>query len=148
MKLDIYNLSIIFGIIITVYLILKFFGVFVDNIYYQEGMSNKSSVSNLSEIVSDITNLNSQMKRQIEQNSNSLLINKYKSDYEDFLINANDLLNQTIFSNLLSLMDEDNGSLSSQSTMDSISILNSLYTLKDNLNSSMLFIDKQTSSLF
>ena len=122
-----------------------------------EGLTNKKSSKSFMDAITegDVKAL----KVANEKLSDTLLISKYKSDYEDMIIDFEQSIDMNILALLVSFSNRvsDDGTLdiSSKSTPSTISnetlqLLNNLYTLKTNLNSTMDFLDskKTSTSLF
>jgi hypothetical protein len=98
------------------------------------------------------------LKAGNEKMADTLLISKYKTDYEDMLIDYETAIDNNIlgwlisFSGLInkdgminvSVTNKDSGP--SVLSPDKINLLNGLYTLKNNLNSTMEFLDGHNSS--
>lgn len=99
--------------------------------------------SNLSELItsSDFPNL----KSEVQQQEDVLRVDKYRTKYEDMLIDFDEYLNGVILQKLVQNTNKiGEGTLSKDETMNTIvGELNSLYTLKNNLNSTMSYIDSK-----
>ena len=118
-----------------------------------EGLTNNNSNKNVMDIITegDVKKL----KVANEKMADTLLISKYKSDYEDMIIDFEVALDTNILALLVSFsgrIDKDgylkisNKTTPQTISAESIQLLNGLYTLKTNLNSSMEFLDGQKSS--
>lgn len=100
-----------------------------------EGMEkNKSFTESITEDhVKDI-------KDKIKKNEDTLLIEKYKSTYEDYITEYEEYLNQMI---LMTLIDSAGGEDKLEKQANN---LNDIYKLRDNLSTTMDFIDSKKSS--
>lgn len=112
-------------IIILLYVIYVFFK-FQRSII--EGM--QSGTGSNSEVFSE------EIRTKTMKLQDSLLISKYKKDYEDILINMEEYLNLTMLKELL------NVKLDSKNMNEALSNINTINTSKNNLNDIMTFIDK------
>ena len=109
-----------------------------------EGLTNKKNPS-----IDDITAKDdaSLLKKTTEKLSDTLLVPKYRSDYEDMIIDLDHSIDYNILQGLLTLSSEigREGSIDIKNSKSKVStmvpLLNELYTLKKNLNSSMEFVD-------
>ena len=90
------------------------------------------------------------LKSAIEKYSDNLLISKYKSDYEDMLIDFEQVIDYSLLTNLIvvsSMLGPEGLNIGKGGiTLHQLQILNELYTLKTNLNSTMDFLDGQKTS--
>ena len=86
------------------------------------------------------------LKSAIEKMSDTVLIGKYKSDYEDMLMDFEQVIDYNILLGIVSMSGgvETGGSISTD-TLGKIPLINELYSLKTNLNSTMDFLDSQKS---
>lgn len=111
-----------------------------------EGLKNKDSkssvIGNLS--INDVKSL----KKDVENLQDTLLISKYKTDYEDLLLDLDKILDYNILYYLTILpMNIDNKGGLQKDTFTSIPLINDLYKLKDNLNETMNFLDSEAGSV-
>lgn len=133
-----YN-TILYGIIgiLGIYLVLSILGTFRTI----EGLTNQNQGGkSVADIIAegDIK----QLKSAIQKADNVILVNKYRSDYEDALIDLEEILNQSILMKVLT-MSSDIDSKDGVNTIkpDTISAINNLYTLRDNIATTMDYID-------
>lgn len=133
-----YN-TILYGIIgiLGIYLVLSILGTFRTI----EGLTNQNQGGkSVADIIAegDIK----QLKSAIQKADNVILVNKYRSDYEDALIDLEEILNQYILMKVLT-MSSDIDSKDGVNTIkpDTISAINNLYTLRDNIATTMDYID-------
>lgn len=133
-----YN-TILYGIIgiLGIYLVLSILGTFRTI----EGLTNQNQGGkSVADIIAegDIK----QLKSAIQKADNVILVNKYRSDYEDALIDLEEILNQSILMKVLT-MSSDIDSKDGVNTIkpETISAINNLYTLRDNIATTMDYID-------
>lgn len=100
------------------------------------------------------------LRTGIEKMNDSLLISKYKSDYEDVLIDLEEIINQNLlyytlhiasnvdgktgllkFSNANANTNTKNGIETDGVSLETLQTLNELYKYKENLNTTMKYID-------
>jgi hypothetical protein len=91
------------------------------------------------------------LKTAIEKMKDTLLLDKYRSSYEDVIIDLEDIINQNLLYHTLSFasaVDEKTGLIkfSDKGEPNTISLqtlqqINELYTYKENLNATMSYID-------
>ena len=90
------------------------------------------------------------LKSAIEKYSDKFLISKYKSDYEDMIIDFEQVIDYSLLNNLIfmsSSLGPDGLNIGKGGiTLEQLKIINELYTLKTNLNSTMDFLDGHKSS--
>lgn len=135
---------IIIGIII-VYILFSILGT-ANTV---EGMTNKDNTTKpFAEILAEGDH--KQIKKVIEKNDDMILIDKYRSDYEEALIDLEETINQNLLMDLLSLSAgikaKDAGMGMNSIKPEAIDGLNNLYKLRDNLSSTMDYIDGKKSS--
>tara|TARA_A100001015_G_C15043624_1_gene741687 strand:+ start:1806 stop:2243 length:438 start_codon:yes stop_codon:yes gene_type:complete len=87
-----------------------------------------------------------EIKTTTEKIMDSMNINKYRKDYDNIIINLEDLCNATILKNVVASninLDTNTGDSSSKSkkTLELIETLNNLENFKNTLNSCMKFLD-------
>ena len=129
------NLIIFISICILTYIIFS-------NINVQEGLANKSDTSSTSSSSSSTTNgvageaatYGANITNQVSQVQDALLISKYRTDYENVIINMDDLVNNLMLKTALTI-DQTN-------PQDGLKKLVGLEQAKTALNSVMKFIDK------
>lgn len=117
------------------------------NINFQEGLENKSSTTtNNSTSTSSSSNVSitngiagsaqsyaADIKSETIRNQDILLVSKYRHDYENVILNADDLINTMMLQTTLS-MDKKN-------PMNSLEKLVKLNSAKTALNSVMKYVD-------
>lgn len=124
-----------FIIIIIVSLLIYF--VFSSlNISSREGMSNStSSISSSNNgIGGNAASYGAQIKSETIKLQDTMLISKYRKDYETAIINIDDYIDNMMLQTTLNI--------DLNKPMDSIDELNKLYNAKSALNSVMKFVDK------
>lgn len=129
-----------YGVLILIGLLL------IKNLFYTQRKMIETFIgdsSNLSELItsSEFPNL----KSAVQQQEDVLRVDKYRTKYEDMLIDFDEYLNGVILQKLVQNTSKiGDGNLSKEDEMNAVvSELNSLYTLKQNLNSTMTYIDSK-----
>ena len=79
------------------------------------------------------------LKAQTVKLQDELLISKYRKDYEAVIINMDDLVGYMMLKQVLNM--DLNGK--PKDAVESLNILNTLKSARDNLNATMQFLDKQ-----
>ena len=139
-NLTITNLCIFIGICIFSYLIFR--NLNIPNSSYVEGMTTTTDASgNPAPPVGSITNgvagnaagYAAQLKSVVIKSQDELLISKYRSDYENAVLNLDDYLNSLMLQTALSVNQND--------PQKAIAKLAQMQQAKIALNSTMKFID-------
>ena len=133
------NLCIFIGICIFSYLIFR--NLNTNNSSYVEGMTTTTDASGNSPPPGAITNgvagnaaaYAAQLKSAVIKSQDELLISKYRSDYENAVLNLDDYLNSIMLQTALSV-DQNN-------PQGSITKLAEMQQAKTALNSIMKFVD-------
>jgi len=99
-----------------------------------EGLENNVEASANGE-AGNATNFAAQIKAKTVQLQDSLLIQKYRQDYENIIINMDDYFSMLMLKTILNLEETGDGK--------QIAALNALSTAKKTLNEIMAFVDKQ-----
>jgi len=128
------NLLFIVAICLVSYLLFR-------NLDFKEGMASNSStniVNNLSTstsngIAGSAQNYAANIKSETIKNQDMLLISKYRKDYENAILNLDDLINTMMLETALSVKNTD--------PMTSLKKLNDLNSARGALNSVMKFVD-------
>ena len=128
------NLLFIVAICLVSYLLFR-------NLDFKEGLTNNSStniVNNLSTstsngIAGSAQNYAANIKSMTIKSQDRLLISKYRSDYENAILNLDDLINTMMLETALSVKNTD--------PMTSLKKLNELNSARGALNSVMKFVD-------
>jgi hypothetical protein len=130
MNKQILNLLFILAICFIGYLLFR-------NLDFKEGMTTDSSASTSTStsngIAGSAQNYAANIKSESIKNLDVLLISKYRKDYENAILNLDDLINTMMLQTALNV---DNSK-----PMASIEILNQLNSAKGALNSVMKFVD-------
>jgi hypothetical protein len=132
-----FNLIIFVSICILTYIIFS-------NINFQEGLENKSGSSTSSSSSSSSSSSNgiageaatygANIKNQVIQLQDALLISKYRSDYENVIINMDDLVSNLMLKTILTI--------DQSKPEDGLTKLAALGQAKAALNVTMKFVDK------
>jgi hypothetical protein len=135
MKKEMMNLCIFAGISFVAYLIFR--NLNYQNSYFREGMTDASGnqVSGTSEngIAGNASTYGANIKTQVIKMQDTLLISKYRSDYETAILNLDDLVNNLMLQTALSI-DQSKPN-------QSLAVLSQLQQSKMALNTIMKFID-------
>jgi len=99
-----------------------------------EGLENNADTSVNGE-AGNAANFAAQIKAKTVQLQDSLLIQKYRQDYENIIINMDDYFSMLMLKTVLNLEETGDGK--------QIAALNALSTAKKTLNEIMAFVDKQ-----
>lgn len=102
------------------------------NLDFKEGMTS-GSIPNSNGIAGSAQNYAANIKSVTIKNNDELLISKYRSDYENTILNLDDLINSMMLKTILTV-DTSN-------PMESIKKLNDLNSAKTALNSVMKIVD-------
>lgn len=117
-----------------------------------EGLSRRTKSKDTSPTLGSILDTdNNALKKSNEKASDVLLISKYRSKYEDLLLDLDTTLDNNILRmlGLLGLSVDDNGDIiiSKEGVpLEFLQGINELYKLKNNLNTTMDFLDSTKSS--
>ena len=145
MEKTVLNLIIFIAICFIVYIIFR-------NFNYKEGMTTTDASGNTTTTSSTTSSGNisvtigsgaagnassyaASIKSATVQLQDALLISKYKTDYENVILNLDDLVNNLMLNTALSI--------NSQNTMQTLTGLSNLNNAKNALNNVMKFIDSQ-----
>jgi hypothetical protein len=136
MNKQLINLLFILAICFAAYILFR-------NLDFKEGMTTDSSTSTATSnsttttttngIAGSATNYAANIKSMTIKNQDVLLISKYRNDYENAILNLDDLINTMMLQTALTV---DNSK-----PMASIEKLNQLNSAKVSLNSVMKFVD-------
>jgi hypothetical protein len=130
------NLFIFISICILTYIIFS-------NINFQEGLENKSGSSSTTTtssstssngVAGEAASYAANIKNQVIQLQDALLVSKYRTDYENVVINMDDLVNNLMLKTTLTI-DQTN-------PLPGLGRLAALGQVKAALNNVMKFIDK------
>ena len=97
-----------------------------------EGLTNNKDKSSL------VGDLVKSTKRDNEHTKDALLINKYKTDYEDLILEMEENVNLKVFELITQVKSNDYN----KKTMDTIKKINKLEQFKLTLDQTMKFLDK------
>jgi hypothetical protein len=136
MKKEMMNLCIFAGISFVAFLIFR--NLNFDKMTFKEGMTDDSSNETSSSstengIAGNAATYSANIKTQTIKLQDTLLISKYRSDYETSILNLDDLVNNLMLKTALTV-DKDN-------PQQSLIVLSQLQQSKAALNTIMKFID-------
>ena len=97
-----------------------------------EGLTNKKDKSSL------VGDLVKSTKRDNEHTKDALLINKYKTDYEDLILEMEESVSLKVLELITKIKSKDYN----KETMDTIKKINDLEQFKTTLDQTMKFVDK------
>ena len=136
-------MAIVVSALIIVYIVLNMFHIQP----LKEGLTNGTSSS---DAIPDITttmagvaggaaNYAAAIKAKTVQLQDTILISKYRTDYENIIINLEDYFSMLMLEQILSMNPSDN----IKTNMERVAGINSLSACKNSLNDIMTYIDKQ-----
>ena len=135
-------LAIVVASLIIVYLVLNMFHIQP----LKEGLENAPTTDAISDITASMSgvgggakNYASGIKAKTVQLQDTILISKYRSDYENIIINLEDYFSMLMLQQILSMNPSD----SVKTNMERIAEGNALSGGKKSLNEIMAYIDKQ-----
>lgn len=130
---------IVFGLII-IYLLTILFAAKKN----KEGLEDNDASPDVAKVADGIAgnaaNYAAMIKAKSVQIQDTLLISKYRSDYENVIINLEDLCNFMMLNQIVKM--DMNGD--AKSNLANFNIINALSNAKKSLNECMQFVDKQT----
>jgi hypothetical protein len=123
------------GILTLVFFIFICYLVYLifSNFSFQEGMTNNQVSSVNNGLAGSAKNYAADIKSQFIKNQDILLISKYRNDYENAILNVDDLVNSMMLQTALSINKND--------PMKDFDKLVKLNSVKTALNSVMKFVD-------
>lgn len=136
MNKDFINLIIFIGVCILIYIVFR-------SINFQEGLENNKSKSDSSSsssssssngVAGGASSYAANVKTEVIKLQDELLVSKYRTDYENVVINMDDLVSNLMLKTTLTI--------DQSKPQDGLSKLSALGQVKVALNSVMKFIDK------
>lgn len=130
--------NIILGVIVIFigYSVLKMFYIQERNII--EGMTGANTKDSLDTIAKHVDNVKNTL-------SETLHLDKYKSDYENLIISLDETVDLMLIEQLTVALEKQSKSPTDVTTPDMIKKINELSTFKQNLNGIMDAVDKASS---
>lgn len=122
------------GLAIVLYLILCL--ILKAYSYQKKVVENMTSTSTAKDSISGIVSSNSDVI------SDALLITKYRSDYEDTIINLEKAVGLGLLSEVINNAETISKDPVSTDSITAINNINSLRTFRESLNTSMIILDK------
>ena len=108
--------------------------------YFMEGLENQNPIRELNGEAASADDYAKTIKNESTKLQDSLLISKYRKNYENAIINLEEFISFTMLKTTLNInIDPDNLSQS----VKNLEALNTLNNAKINLNSVMKFMDSQ-----
>jgi len=123
-------IGVLFLGLFIIYLAMKTFTI-------KEGLENATSPSNGE--AGNAASYAAALKAKTVQLQDTLLVSKYRSDYENVIINMDDYLSMSM---LKLILDMDNSN-DIKTNITTLTAINTLSEAKKSLNETMAFIDKQ-----
>jgi hypothetical protein len=133
---DLLKLLVLLGVVF--FIIGLGMNVLKQNMNKREGLANQTSSGGNGE-AGNANNFVATIKAQTVLLQDSLLISKYRTDYENVVINMEDYLNILMLKQVLNI----DTTKDAQANMSSLEALNTISNAKKSLNETMVFIDKQ-----
>lgn len=135
---DLYKqIGLVTVVLVSIYF---FYKVLQINTSIMEGFVSKKSKKAASK--SHVSEIRDSMKKKTEHLKDTLLIGKYKTDYEDIILELEDYLNLSMLQAINILSSTSKDSLG-KDDIELINNINSVNKFKNTLNGVMKFIDKQ-----
>jgi len=135
MKKEMMNLCIFAGITFIAYLIFR--NLNFENLNFREGMTdasgNQASSSTENGIAGNASTYGANIKTQVIKLQDTMLISKYRTDYETAILNLDDLVNNLMLKTALTI--------NQSKPQESLMALSQLQQSKAALNTIMKFID-------
>ncbi len=130
-------MDISFTNFIFLIMIIVFSYIFFNRVTIKEGLTNKISKTINSGEASGSSNFSAKIKAEIVNLQDELHISKYKSEYENILVQMDDYINLLMLKRILNInMQKKNGDISD------FEDLNVLRGAKESLNDIVEYIDK------
>jgi hypothetical protein len=129
--------KIIGVLIVGIFIIYLIFNIFSVKQRTVEGLENASASTNGEAAMA--ANYAAAIKAQTVQIEDALLINKYRKDYENVIINMDDYLSTLM---LKTMLDIDT-TKDTKTIVESLTQMNTLSAAKKSLNETMIFVDKK-----
>jgi hypothetical protein len=105
-----------------------------------ETMEDKPATTTTNGESGNATNYAAKIKAMVVKIQDELLISKYRQDYENIIVNLDDLISFSMIKQVLDIKTNPNGT---PLNMTGFQNLNILKNAKDSLNVTMSFLDKQ-----
>ena len=126
------------GIIVVIYILLKLFSVQRDVV---ESLINNDSPPGFEIMAKGKLD---DLKKSIKMGEDMLRIDKYKNEYEDLIIDLDEIVNYGILTSIIMVGDKvAKGNNKDKMNVDALKEINELYKFKEILNSTMEFLDKK-----
>jgi hypothetical protein len=136
------NCTILLGILFVVFVSYLVYSTFF--VKKREGLETatataSSSISSSSGIAGNAATYAAGIKQKTVNLNDTLLISKYRKDYETLILNVDDYVNSMMLNTVASI---DTGSTNTPSKMiESMKMLNELSAAKESLNKVMKFVE-------
>jgi hypothetical protein len=127
-------------VIVIMYLWYKFTSVPKSAI---EGFLSKSDADKLPQNIANLETSNTTLSTSVKQGANTLLIDTYRSDYENLIINLDEMLNQSIVAQAIVLSNKSTAMTPDPATIQNLA---NLQLAKQALDAGMSYIDSVKST--
>jgi hypothetical protein len=133
-------ISILIAAFFIVYLVINMFHIqpIREGLENQQTQNINNLTASLAGVAGSAANYAASIKAKTVQIQDTVLITKYRTDYENVIINLDDYLSSLMLEQILSMDVSDN----IQSNIQKIQVINTLSTGKKTLNEVMSYIDK------
>lgn len=141
MKEDLIKIiSILIAAFFIVYLVINMFHIqpLTEGLENQQTSSINNITASLAGVAGSAENYAANIKAKTVQIQDTVLISKYRKDYENVIINLEDYLSALMLEQVLSMDVSDN----IQANIQKVQVINTLSTGKKTLNEVMSYVDK------
>lgn len=134
-------ISILIAAFFIVYLVINMFHIqpMTEGLENQQNQNINNLTASLSGVAGSAANYAESIKAKTVQIQDTVLVSKYRKEYENVIINLDDYFSALMLEQVLSMNVSDN----LQSNIQKIQIINTLSTGKKTLNEVMTYVDKQ-----
>lgn len=134
-------ISILIAAFFIVYLVINMFHIqpMTEGLENQQNQNINNLTASLSGVAGSAANYAASIKAKTVQIQDTVLVSKYRKEYENVIINLDDYFSALMLEQVLSMNVSDN----LQSNIQKIQIINTLSTGKKTLNEVMTYVDKQ-----
>lgn len=112
---------------------------------YKTFYFQRTIVENLTSSSTDTTNIASAVSSNTDKISDTLLVSKYRSNYEDIIIALEKAVSQGMLSEIMNNAETISADPVSTDALKAIQNINSLKAFRETLNQGMIVLDKTSS---
>lgn len=111
-----------------------------------EGLINRDSKNTVESNILDTET--DEIKKKLEKLNDTILIDKHREKYENLIIDLEEIMNLNLLQGTVQLGNivNNEGNFASKELLQSFQLMNEMYKLRDNLNSTMEFLDSKKST--